>query len=70
MGRALRDATGRDDWMHVGCFFRGSTSRCQLAWLCFIGSLVAAPFDGLISRTSMYQTGCCDYGKAAQLGRG
>lgn len=60
----------RPGWLGAcGLCFRDTASRCQLAWLCFMGSLVTAPFDGLISRTSMYQTGCCDYSNAAQPGR-
>lgn len=60
----------RPEWLGAcGLGFRDTASRCQLTWLCFIGSLVTAPFDGLISRTSMYQTGCCDYSNAAMPGR-
>lgn len=60
----------RHRWLGAcGLRVRDTASRCQLAWLCFIGSLVTAPFDGLISTTSMYQTGYCDYSNAAKLGR-
>lgn len=57
----------RPGWLGAcGPRFGDTASRCQLAWLCLIGSLVTSPVDGLISRTSMYQTGCCDYSNAAK----